>query len=48
MPREVGFSPDGKRLYILDRSHRVPGFRVATPRSLSQRVIAPMLQPATV
>ena len=26
MPREVGFSPDGKRLYILDRSHRVQVF----------------------
>ena len=27
MPREVGFSPDGSRLYILDRSHRVQVFR---------------------
>jgi len=26
MPREVGFSPDGSRLYILDRSHRVQVF----------------------
>lgn len=26
MPREVGFSPDGKELYILDRSHRVQAF----------------------
>lgn len=27
MPREVGFSPDGSELYILDRSHRVQVFR---------------------
>ncbi len=26
MPREVGFSPDGRRLYILDRSHRLQVF----------------------
>src|SRR5688572_10507355 len=26
MPREVGFSPDGSRLYVLDRSHRVQVF----------------------
>jgi hypothetical protein len=32
----------------MERSHRVPGFRVATRCSLSQRVIAPMLKPATV
>ena len=34
--------------HTMERSHRVPGFRVATPCSFSQRVIAPMLQPATV
>jgi DNA-binding beta-propeller fold protein YncE len=26
MPRSVGFSPDGSRLYLLDRSHRVQVF----------------------
>ena len=26
MPREVGFSPDDRRLYILDRTHRVQVF----------------------
>jgi DNA-binding beta-propeller fold protein YncE len=29
MPREVGFSPDGRRLYVLDRSHRVQVFAAA-------------------
>jgi DNA-binding beta-propeller fold protein YncE len=26
MPREVGFSPDGSQIYILDRTHRVQAF----------------------
>ena len=31
--------------HTVERSHRVPTFRVGTPCSLSQRVIAAMLQP---
>jgi DNA-binding beta-propeller fold protein YncE len=29
LPREVGFSPDGQRLYVLDRTHRVQVFDMA-------------------
>jgi len=34
--------------HTVERSHRVPTLRVGTASSLSQRVIAPMLQPVIV